>query len=69
MTKEIFPIGTKFKSRGKHPRECTVVDIFKTYNSKDELVSVRYVAEHQFMGQTVTDTNVLHTTIAMGLDA
>jgi hypothetical protein len=45
---------------------CAVTDILKTYNSKGELVKIRYVAEHQFMGQTVTDRDVVETTIAMG---
>lgn len=62
-----FNIGTQFKTRGKHPRLCTVTDILKTYNSAEELVSIRYVATHEFMGQTVTDRDVVETTIAMGL--
>ena len=62
-----FAIGTTFKTRGKHPRECTVVDIYKTYNSANELVEFRYVAEHYFMGQKITDRHVGDTTIARGL--
>lgn len=63
----MFPIGTKFKTQGKHPRLCTVVDIWKTYNSNNELVHVRYVATHEFMGQIVTDYDVVETTIKRGL--
>ena len=63
-----YPIGTKYKTRGKAPRLCEVVDILKTYNSKGELVKTRYVATHSFMGQTVTDYNVVKTTIAMGIE-
>ena len=63
-----YPIGTKYKTRGKAPRLCEVVDILKTYNSKGELVKTRYVATHSFMGQTVTDYDVIKTTIAMGLE-
>lgn len=62
-----YPIGTHFTTRGKHPRYCTVVDVLRTYNSKGELVSVRYVATHEFLGQTVTDYDVRATTIAMGV--
>lgn len=62
-----FPIGTKFKTRGKHPRDCTVVEILKTYNSKGELVRTRYVATFPLAGQTVTYYDVCHTTIAMGM--
>ena len=56
-------IGTKFiKQRGKHTnkeRVETVTDILKTYNLAGELVKTRYVAEHDFLGQTVTDSDVL----------
>lgn len=62
-----YPIGTKFKSPGKHSRICTVVDILKTYNSKGELIQIRYVAEHEFLGQKVTDRDVLAVRIARGL--
>lgn len=62
-----FAIGTKFKAGGKVKRLCTVVDIHRTYNSKNELVKVRYVATHDFMGQTITDRDVVATTIKRGL--
>ena len=61
-----FPIGTKFASRGKHPRVCTVVDYLTTTNSLGEVVRVRYVATHEFMGQTISDNDVCETTIAIG---
>lgn len=60
-------IGTQYTTRGKHPKVCTVTDILKTYNAKSELVRVRYVAEHQLMGQTVVDRDVCATTILMGI--
>jgi hypothetical protein len=59
-----YPIGTQFKTRGKAPR---LTDILKTYNSAGELVKIRYVAQHDFMGQKVNDYDVVATTIAMGL--
>jgi hypothetical protein len=62
-----YPIGTRFMSGGKHARECVVVDILKTYNSKNELVKTRYMATHKFLGQTVTDHDVCNVTIARGL--
>jgi hypothetical protein len=61
-----FNIGHQFKTRGKHPRLCTVIDILRTYNAKGDLVKTRYVATHEFMGQTVTDSDICETTIAMG---
>lgn len=62
-----FAPGTVYKTRGKHPRICTVKDVHTTYNLDGEIVSITYLATHQFMGQTVTDRNVCETTIAMGL--
>lgn len=62
-----FTIGQQFKTAGKCPRICTVTDILQTYNSKNELVKIRYVATHEFMGQIVTDHDVVDATIARGL--
>lgn len=59
-----FEIGTDFYNAKR--QRCTVVDILRTYNWKDELVAVRYVAAHQFCGQTVIDRDVLDITIAKG---
>lgn len=66
MLEQRFQIGQQFKTRGKVPRLCTVVDVLRTFNSANELVSLRYVATHEFMGQTMTDRDVCDTTIAMG---
>lgn len=60
-----FTIGQQFKPVGKD-YICTIVDILKTYNSKNELVKIRYVATHIFSGQLVTDYDVLDSTIARG---
>ncbi len=62
-----YPIGTQFQTRGKAPRTCTVIDILKTYNSKGELVTTRYVATHEFCGQQVVDRDVVAATIARSL--
>lgn len=62
-----FKIGTRYQTRGKVSRICTVVDILKTYNSLGELVSIRYVSTNEMLGQTVTNRDVVETTIAMGL--
>ena len=64
---KIWAIGTVFKTRHKTPRTCTVTNILKTYNAQNELVSVRYVAVHEFMGQILEERDVLGTTIAMGV--
>ena len=63
-----FKIGTTFtpqsrKGAGVH----TVTDVLTTRNSKGEVVKIRYEATHEFMGQTLTDNDVLETTIARGL--
>jgi hypothetical protein len=59
-------IGTKFKTRGKHPKVCTVIDVHKTYNHAVELVKTAYVATHEFMGQNVIERDICATTIKMG---
>lgn len=63
----MYAIGTKFMTRGKAPRECTIVDIHTTTNSAGEVVKVRHVATHAFLGQTITDYDVCDVTIARGL--
>ena len=62
-----FALGTQFKTRGKHPRLCKVIDILRTYNSAGELVQLRYVATHDLLGAPIVDKEVCETTIAMGL--
>ncbi len=59
-------IGVVYKTRCKIPKICTVVDRLDTYNSKGELVKTRYVSEHEFLGQKVTDNDVARSTILMG---
>lgn len=59
-----FKIGDTWTQRGKFGRECEIIDIYKTYNSKGELVEIRYKSGHEFMGQVVTHYDV-ETTIAM----
>lgn len=62
-----YNIGTTYVSSGKRKDVCTVIDILKTYNSAGECVTLRYVATHLFMGQIVTDHDVVETTIARNL--
>jgi len=62
-----FKVGQRFKTGGKNPRVCTIVDILRTVNLSGECVKLRYVATHEFFGQTVTDHDVLDVTIAKGL--
>ena len=66
---EPYAIGTQFTlKRGKSPaKDCTIVDHLFTYNSKGELVKMRYVTKHLFCGQWVFDYDVVHTTIAMAI--
>ncbi|AKG94251.1 hypothetical protein AVT43_gp77 [Polaribacter phage P12002L] len=53
LKKEDIKIGVKFLSSGKHKRLCTVIDILKTYNHKNELVKTTYIEQHDFCGQTL----------------
>ncbi len=67
LPKPKYKIGTRYKTRGKHPRICTVVNIHHTYDLNGELIKTRYVSEHEFLGQVVTDFDVPQVTIDMGL--
>ena len=64
-----FPIGTTYTTSGRAPRLCVVTDILKTYNNAGELIKIRYVSQHDFMGQKVTDRDVCETEIARGLQS
>ena len=65
-----FPLGTEFVTNyATGNQHCTVIDIYKTYNSTGKLIKIRYAASHKSMGQTVTDHDVCDTTIAKGLPA
>jgi len=56
-------LGHKFIRRGKRYIE-TVTDILETRSIiTGELVNIRYVATHEFCGQTVTDRDICKTTI------
>ena len=66
--KTIYPIGTQFIKQGRKRKDIeTVVDILTTTNSKGEVVAIRYIATHDFMGQKIADRDVVGTTIARGL--
>lgn len=62
-----YPVGTKFKPIGKRGDICTVTDMLTTRNLAGEIVQVRYVATHLFMGQTVINRDVCAATIARGI--
>jgi len=64
--KPIYKIGTTFVRKGARKVLETVVDILTTTNSSGEVVKIRYVADHEYMGQIVRDSDVLQTTISMG---
>ena len=58
-------IGKQYKTRGKHPRLCTVIDVHTTYNQAGDIVKIRHVSEHDFLWQKVIDSDVAITTILM----
>lgn len=62
-----YPIGSKYKSRGKNPKEYVVEDVLKTYNSKGELIKTVYIAYCIFAGQKVYNYEVSTSTISRGL--
>lgn len=63
----MIEIGTEFylrKDGSSKARKAVVTDIYRTYNSCNELVKVRYVIEYIGpLGQKITDRDVLPTTI------
>ena len=68
IMKPRFKIGTVFIRHSKKIKVPeTIVDILTTTNSAGEIVSIRYVTEHNFFGQMVTDKDVCDTTIARSL--
>ena len=63
-----YKIGQQFTLKRKHSKqERTIVDIHVTRNTSDEVVKIRYVTEHLFLGQVVTDEDVVSATIARSL--
>ncbi len=60
-----YPIGTKFFSRNKRKDIYTVIDYLTTTNLKGEVVKVRYIANTDFMGQKLTDYDVIEGSITM----
>jgi threonine dehydrogenase-like Zn-dependent dehydrogenase len=67
MREPKYNIGQQYKTMGKHSKVCTIIDIYKTYNTNGEMVKLRYVSQHEFCGQIVKDDDVVETTIARGL--
>lgn len=60
-----FSIGTKFIRYSRAEKQVeTIVDIYTTHNNAGEVVKVRYVATHEFMGQEVADYDIPEATIA-----
>mgnify|MGYP000485214702 CR=1 FL=1 len=60
-------IGTQYIPIGmKNKKVHTVVDILKTYNTKNELVHIRYVSEHDYIGQKIINSDVVAVTIQRG---
>ena len=68
MNNYYYAIGTTFKKVGrKHTQVETIVDVLFTRNLKGDLVRIRYISEHEFLGQKIKDCDVIHTTVSRGL--
>ena len=63
----MIDIGTRFISRGNHPKECTVIERYTTTDSKGNVVKVSYAAVHKLCGQSITDYDIPESTIMRGL--
>lgn len=61
-----FKIGQQYKV---NERSCvyTIKDILTTFNSKNEVVKIRYLVSHVFCGQEINNQDVCETTIARGI--
>ena len=66
-SKPRYDISTQYISQGKRKDVCTVIDILTTYNSNNEIVNIKYISAHDFLGQTVYDYDVPESTIARGI--
>lgn len=64
-----YPTGTQYLSNGKHPRVCTITDVWTTTDSQGKVVKVQYVSTHNFFGRIVTEYYVCAVTIAKGIAA
>lgn len=65
-----FEIGQTYTHKRKNSEQLrTIVDRLETYNAKGELIKLRYVTEHSFMGQILTDDDVLEVSICRALMA
>ena len=59
-----FKIGLKWTlTRPTHKRGYEIIDIYKTYNSKDELIKIRYVCKSGL----AIDYDVCDATIARSM--
>jgi len=63
IPKKDIKIGLEFIPIGKKRKPYKLIDIYKTYNSKNEIVKTRYVCEYYFVGQKVTDYDICIVTI------
>jgi len=61
-----FSIGQQFTARGKRKDVCTIIDIYTTTNESGEVVCIRYIAQHEFMGQLIK-AEYCAATVARGI--
>ena len=61
-----YSIGQQYTAKNKRKDVCTVIDILSTYNAAGDLVSVKYLCSHMFLGQVVKHEEV-QATIDMAL--
>lgn len=68
LTENNIKIGTTFIRKNTSRKDIeTVIDIYTTYNSKNQIVKVVYVCEHDYLGTKVRDYEVPSSTIIRGL--
>lgn len=52
-----YAIGTEFMTLGKHPRVCTIRDVWTTYNTAGEVVRIEYVSDSDYIGGKLEQTD------------
>lgn len=64
IKREDIKIGLQFVRPWTKRKDVeTITDIWETRNSAGKLVETRYVAKHEFLGQQVTDSDIVIVTI------
>ncbi len=68
MKEPKYEVGQQYLPKGKGCTLRTIIDIHTTYNLASEVVRLRYVSTHDFLGQKVIELDVCETTVSIGIN-